>query len=136
MSTTVVQTKTYGEVRIHHNSDWSGNVIVTWTERCAEDPRTLCHRSIEFPATLILIMSGVRMRRYVRAGERLTYPTPFLPNPPLAPIQGVPAIESSARRDGDDEPPRPDDCMGGMYASLCNCVRCTASRAAKVAASE
>lgn len=28
MHTTIIQTKTHGEIRVHHNSDWSGNAII------------------------------------------------------------------------------------------------------------
>lgn len=57
MHTLVIQTKHFGEVRIHHSSDWSGNAIVSW------QVNETTQKSVELPAEIFAIIG--RMKRNV-----------------------------------------------------------------------
>jgi hypothetical protein len=66
MHTIEVQTKTCGLVRIHHNADWSGDVIVSWTTPDFE----YAHHEITCPAALFLIVHAARNRASFTATRR------------------------------------------------------------------
>ena len=60
MHTTVVKTEDYGEVRIHHNGDWSGDAIVRWQTEIVRQPEGNAQetfKEVTLPGSLLIELS-------------------------------------------------------------------------------